>query len=142
MHTELTAASNNEAYSPAIRATLKLGIGLLNKYYSLTDNSEIYRIAMGKLIISTTQCCLIILLSFLVLHPKHKLRYFEKQGWDETWIKTAEEIVREEFKKNYATYAIQKEKKVTHSSKKVRCGLINSLNITTTYKFTAVLARW
>jgi hypothetical protein len=48
MHSELTSASNNEDYSPAIRAALKLGIRLLNKYYSLTDNSEIYRIAMGK----------------------------------------------------------------------------------------------
>ena len=56
---------------------------------------------------------------FLVLHPKHKLKYFEKQGWDKEWINTAEEIVREEFKKNYAAYVIQKEKKVSHSSKKV-----------------------
>jgi hypothetical protein len=47
MHKELTAASTNEVYSPAIRAALKLGIGILNKYYSLTNNSEIYWIAMG-----------------------------------------------------------------------------------------------
>ena len=48
MHTELTAASDNEDYySPAIRAALKLGTRLLNKYYSLTDDSEVYRIAMG-----------------------------------------------------------------------------------------------
>ena len=47
MHSELTAASNNKAYSPAIRAALKLGTGLLDKYYSITDNSEVYRIAMG-----------------------------------------------------------------------------------------------
>ena len=32
MHKELLAASTNEAYSPAIRAALKLGLGLLNKY--------------------------------------------------------------------------------------------------------------
>ena len=47
MHNELTTASNNEEYLPAIRAALGLGIKLLNKYYSLTDNSEVYRIAMG-----------------------------------------------------------------------------------------------
>jgi len=99
MHKELTAASINDAYSPAIRAALKLGIGLLDKYYSLTDNSEIYRIAM-------------------VLHPKHKLKYFEKQGWDKAWITTAEEIVREEFRNNYAAYAIYKQKKKPQSSKK------------------------
>jgi hypothetical protein len=54
-----------------------------------------------------------------VLHPKHKLRYFEKQGWKKTWITMAEEIVREEFKKNYAAYTIQKKGKKPQSSKKV-----------------------
>lgn len=68
------------------------------------------------------------MLSFLlVLHPKHKLKYFEKQGWDKEWITTAEEIVRDEFKKNYAAYAIQKVKKVSDSDflKKVRLKLIH-----------------
>ena len=117
MHSEITAASNNEAYSPAIRAALKLGIKILDKYYSLTDNSEVYRIAMGKsVIISTKQNCLIF---FQVLHPKHKLKYFKKQGWDEAWIATAEEIVRDEFKKNYASYVTQKETPA-NSSKMVR----------------------
>ena len=60
MHYDLTAASNNEAYSPTIRAALKLGTGLLDKYYSLTDDSEVYRIAMGwSFIVSTNLCCLI-----------------------------------------------------------------------------------
>ena len=35
--------------------------------------------------------------NYVVLHPKHKLKYFEKQKWEEDWVKTAEEIVREEF---------------------------------------------
>jgi hypothetical protein len=48
MHTDLTAASNSDDYSPAIRSALKLGVALLDKYYSLTDNSEVYRIAMGE----------------------------------------------------------------------------------------------
>lgn len=48
MHDDLLAACENEKYSPAIRAALKIGLNLLNKYYSITDNSEIYRIAMGK----------------------------------------------------------------------------------------------
>jgi hypothetical protein len=48
MHTDLLAASNNENYSFAIRGALKVGLSLLDKYYSLTDNSEVYRIAMGK----------------------------------------------------------------------------------------------
>ena len=48
MHTALTTASTNEDYSPAIRAALKLGVKLLDKYYSLTNNSEVYWIAMGE----------------------------------------------------------------------------------------------
>jgi hypothetical protein len=47
MHAELTAAAENVEYSPALQAALSLGKNLLDKYYSLTDDSEIYRIAMG-----------------------------------------------------------------------------------------------
>ena len=47
MHSKLTAASLDEKYSPAIQAALKLGTGVLNKYYSLMDTSEVYQIAMG-----------------------------------------------------------------------------------------------
>ena len=39
-----------------------------------------------------------------VLYLKHKLKYFEKQGWDHKWIETTENIVREEFKSSYANY--------------------------------------
>ena len=48
MHANLTASSENEDYSPEICAALKLGIQLLDKYYSLTDNSEVYRISISK----------------------------------------------------------------------------------------------
>ena len=37
-----------------------------------------------------------------VLHPRHKLQYFEKAGWEEDWIKTSREIVRTEFDQTYA----------------------------------------
>jgi hypothetical protein len=47
MHDNLLAASNNENYSAPIRAALKIGMNLLNKYYLITDNSEVYRIAIG-----------------------------------------------------------------------------------------------
>ena len=48
MHKELAAAAENVVYSPALQAALTLGKNLLDKYYSLSDDSEIYRIAMGK----------------------------------------------------------------------------------------------
>ncbi|KAF8224569.1 hypothetical protein L208DRAFT_1161328, partial [Tricholoma matsutake] len=51
---------------------------LMDKYYSKTDLSNVYRIAM-------------------VLHPQLKLKYFQQHGWTKEWIKTAEDIVWEEF---------------------------------------------
>ena len=47
MHAELVAACKNENYSIAIRAALEIGKNLLNKYYSITDDSEVYRIAIS-----------------------------------------------------------------------------------------------
>ena len=48
MHAELTAAVENVEHSPALRAALSLGRNVLDKYYSLSDDSEVYRIAMGE----------------------------------------------------------------------------------------------
>jgi hypothetical protein len=47
MHEELTASAHNDANLPSLRAALTIGEKLLNKYYSLTDDSEVYRIAMS-----------------------------------------------------------------------------------------------
>lgn len=44
----LTTYSRNKKYSPSIRAAVRLGKKTLNRYYELTDTSEVYRIAMGK----------------------------------------------------------------------------------------------
>jgi hypothetical protein len=37
----------------------------------------------------------------LVLHPKYKLRYFRKAGWDEAWITTSRQLVEDEFDRYY-----------------------------------------
>ncbi len=117
MHDELTNAAENVDYSVALRSTLSLGIKLLNKYYSLTDNSEVYRIAVGA---SNTIYSnhLLIQLSRLVLHPRYKLKYFKKLDWDQKWIKTAEGIICDEFKRSYADYVIHKPSAPIRSSKK------------------------
>jgi hypothetical protein len=44
-----------------------------------------------------------------VLHLRHKLKYFEKAGWHADWIKSAEEIVRAEFDRSYATLPLEAE---------------------------------
>ena len=63
MHKELTAATENVEYSPALQAALSLGKNLLDKYYSLSDDSEIYRIAMGTFIMFPLRPFLILNLS-------------------------------------------------------------------------------
>lgn len=43
----LATGSINTKYLPSIRASMLIGKRLLNKYYNMTDHSEVYRIAMG-----------------------------------------------------------------------------------------------
>ncbi|KIM49958.1 hypothetical protein SCLCIDRAFT_34876 [Scleroderma citrinum Foug A] len=56
----------------------------LNHYYSHTDKSKVYHIAM-------------------VLHPRLKLSYFKTAHWEDEWIKTTEKVIRDEFKHSYMT---------------------------------------
>ena len=44
----LATAIQNSKYSPTICASLALGKAHLNKYYDMSDHSEVYRIAMSK----------------------------------------------------------------------------------------------
>ena len=44
----LTDNSLNDDYEPSIRAANGLAQKTLNRYYSKTDQSKLYRIAMGK----------------------------------------------------------------------------------------------
>ena len=48
-------------------------------------------------------------LSFIltVLHPRHKLQYFETTSWERDWIVTAEEIVRDEYKGSYSDIEVE-----------------------------------
>ena len=66
----------------------------------------------------------------LVLHPKYKLKYFHKQGWDEDWIKTAENIVREEFICSYSDYVVHKASGSVHGPRKlVSSSIVSSTSI-------------
>lgn len=64
---QLTTSALNMRYSDPIKAAITLGKKTLNRYYDLSDQSEIYRIAMGKSIRSSScslmflflsQCCI------------------------------------------------------------------------------------
>ena len=43
----LATAMISPAYSTAIRAAIRIGKQMLNRYYSKTDLSKMYQIAMG-----------------------------------------------------------------------------------------------
>ncbi|KAG1895975.1 uncharacterized protein F5891DRAFT_959346 [Suillus fuscotomentosus] len=79
---KLTSYLQDHKYLPAIRAAVCLAKKTVNRYYELTDTSEVYRIAM-------------------VLHPRHKLSYFKNAGWEDEWVDTAEALVRDEFERSY-----------------------------------------
>ncbi|KAL1947002.1 hypothetical protein VTO73DRAFT_13963 [Trametes versicolor] len=72
----------DDALLPAIRAAAQRGRVILDKYYSLTDDSIVYRIAM-------------------ILHPRYKMQYFRDQDWEEEWIAVAVDLVRSEWTTYY-----------------------------------------
>ena len=47
----LATAALNPDYPLAIKAALAVGKATLNRYYNKTDHSEVYRIAMGTIIL-------------------------------------------------------------------------------------------
>ena len=88
-----------QPYHPAIKAAMKLACKKINRYYSLTDLSSVYRIAMGN-----EPVPLSIMLCWLrpsVLHPGLKLEYFRQQGWEEEWVDNAETLTRKEYIAHY-----------------------------------------
>ncbi|THV05846.1 hypothetical protein K435DRAFT_646377 [Dendrothele bispora CBS 962.96] len=68
--------------SEALKTSLILAKRTLNKYYTLTDSSSVYRIAM-------------------VLHPSKKLEYFREQNWAASWVDEAHKITRDKYIENY-----------------------------------------
>ncbi|KAJ3499225.1 hypothetical protein NLJ89_g10123 [Agrocybe chaxingu] len=80
--TQLTTQGHNTALKSLVCAAIGMAKKTLNRYYTLTDSSEVYRIAM-------------------ILHPQHKLSYFKKVGWPQDWIDTAEQLLTDEYERSY-----------------------------------------
>ncbi|KAJ3749712.1 hypothetical protein EV360DRAFT_56900 [Lentinula raphanica] len=66
---------DNQAVSQPIHHALAIGKKTMNKYYALTDDSDIYRMA-------------------IILHPQRKLNYFTNANWTQDWIDSVVEITR------------------------------------------------
>jgi hypothetical protein len=73
----MLSESSTEPLAPAVKYGLTFARHVLNKYYSKTDDSNIYRIAV-------------------ILHPQMKLKYFQRHKWSQEWIDMAEAILRED----------------------------------------------
>ncbi|KAG5649124.1 hypothetical protein H0H81_006120, partial [Sphagnurus paluster] len=77
-----TNALDNAKFSRPLQAALAMGKNTLNRYYSKTDDSDIYRVVM-------------------ILHPRHKLSYFQRAKWEDEWINDATKVVRRIFNNRY-----------------------------------------
>ncbi|KAJ7049637.1 hypothetical protein C8F01DRAFT_1001859, partial [Mycena amicta] len=62
------------------------GLGILDKYYSKTDESIMYRVAM-------------------LMHPSYGISYFDKMGWPNEWKETAIDMARAQGTENYRVSA-------------------------------------
>ncbi|KAL1684387.1 hypothetical protein GGG16DRAFT_68413 [Schizophyllum commune] len=85
---KLASTSVNTALELAIRAAARLAKHTLNRYYSLTDDADAYRISM-------------------VLHPRRKLEYFRAAGWSTEWVAEAEALTRRIYDKRYAMREVE-----------------------------------
>ena len=71
-----TAALDNR-YSPSIQAALAVGKNLLNKYYKKTDQSELFRIAMGMSLHVTLLSFEVVVNIHFSSPPKSQARLFQ-----------------------------------------------------------------
>jgi hypothetical protein len=94
-----TGIINDNILSEPIRHALSIGKKTMNKYYALTDNSDIYRMAISKLLLNLV----LYLFSFYfrVLHPRYKLNFFVQASWDQDWIDEAVRVTRQAWVSRY-----------------------------------------
>ncbi|EFP84281.2 uncharacterized protein PGTG_10659 [Puccinia graminis f. sp. tritici CRL 75-36-700-3] len=72
----LSTVISGSEYPPALKNACRIGLKITNKYYSLTDCSPLYRIA-------------------IVLHPSFRDEYFKLAQWEPEWISEAIRLTRE-----------------------------------------------
>lgn len=107
-HIENTLASSivNKEYSPSINRALEMGQKTLNRYYSLTDGSSTYRIAMGEFLSYSRSLQGGLTGNISVLDPRFKLEYFRDAKWEQEWIETARNLVHDVFNRDYVNLLI------------------------------------
>ncbi|KNE97968.1 hypothetical protein PSTG_08645 [Puccinia striiformis f. sp. tritici PST-78] len=82
-----TVVKATTKYPPALRNACRAGLKLTNKYYSLTDESPVYRIA-------------------ILLHPSFNDEYFKLAAWEPDWITEAIRLARDMWTTHYKPRAL------------------------------------
>ncbi|KAJ3971457.1 hypothetical protein EV361DRAFT_219428 [Lentinula raphanica] len=72
----------NNALPLVVQRGVQRAIMVLDKYYSRTDESIMWKTAM-------------------LFHPKYRRNYFERAGWEDNWINTAVVTAREIWTTHY-----------------------------------------
>lgn len=106
--THLGNTARDETLDVAIRTAVGFAKRTMNRYYRMSDMSSTYRTAVGEF----PPACFLPRHPFprvLALHPRHKLRYFEKAGWPKGWIKEVRDMVLQEYNTNYRHLAKKKD---------------------------------
>jgi hypothetical protein len=92
LHRHLTDFKKNDLMSKAVRRGCERGIAVLNKYYSKTDESELYRTA-------------------LLLHPGYRVTCLRSQRWPADWINEAIALGRQLWETLYRDMYVDDEKR-------------------------------
>ncbi|KAJ3823931.1 hypothetical protein F5880DRAFT_1481273, partial [Lentinula raphanica] len=82
LNKRLEEAVANTALPLVVHRGVQRAIMVLDKYYSKTDESIMWKTAM-------------------FFHPKYRRNYFERAGWEDTWINTAVITARELWTTHY-----------------------------------------
>ncbi|KNE90718.1 hypothetical protein PSTG_15824 [Puccinia striiformis f. sp. tritici PST-78] len=81
-HLSSAISDKYDDYPPALRNACRAGLQLTNKYYTLTDCSPLYQVAM-------------------ILHPSFKDEYFKLAQWQPEWIEESIRLTRDMWETNY-----------------------------------------
>ena len=100
-----TASMGGNHFSLPIKVTLDLGKCIINKYYNLTDESEIYQVSIGMSAVFSTSSGLCLTL-FIVLHPRLKTQYFKDNKWPQAWQNDAIAITQRIFDNEYQSSSL------------------------------------
>ncbi|KNF00496.1 hypothetical protein PSTG_06187 [Puccinia striiformis f. sp. tritici PST-78] len=105
----LSTIISNPVYPAALRNACRLGLKKTNKYYSLTDTSPLYRIA-------------------ILLHPSLRDKYFKLAKWEPEWIAEAIRLARNMWVSHYKPPPITPSSSAPSSSKPIT-GMLAGLGV-------------